>query len=101
MGLGITIMDCNRKVLTTIDDPKNFLHRLLPPANEESESLLAKIDWYGDTYFNYLQMKRFLAEWEQLPERTQVPEDRTLVANIRSLAIRCQNDRNVLKFIGD
>jgi hypothetical protein len=101
MGLDIALMDCNGKIVDTIGDPKNFLHRLLPSADEESDSLLSKIDWYGGTYFNYLQMRRFLAEWEELAMRTQTPEERVLVASIRSLAIRCQSDRSILKFIGD
>jgi hypothetical protein len=49
MGLNIVLTDCNGELIESIDDPKNFLHKLLPPADEASESVLAKIDWYGDT----------------------------------------------------
>jgi hypothetical protein len=89
------------EVLDRVDDPHNFLHGLLPPADEESHQLLAKIDWYGDTYFNYLQMKIFLDEWDQLARRAQTPEERTLLDEVRRLALRCQKDREILRFIGD
>ena len=60
MGLDIVLTDFNGESLESVGDPKNFLHRLLPPGDEASESVLAKIDWYGDTYFNYIQIKWFL-----------------------------------------
>jgi hypothetical protein len=101
MGLGIVLTDCNGKFLERVDDPKNFLHKLLPPGDEASESVLAKIDWYGDTYFNYLQIKRFLEEWDQLGHRAKTPEENELVDGVRRLATRCREDRSLLRFIGD
>ena len=101
MGLGIAVVDFRGTILDRVDDSKNFLHELLPPASEGSESMLSKIDWYGDTYFNYLQMKRFLAEWDELAKRVRTEEQQTLVSSIRKFAVRCQTDRDVLRFIGD
>jgi len=104
MGLGIVLMDFLGEILDRVDDTGNFLHRALPPADDESESTLAKIDWYGDTYFNYLQMKRFLAEWHQLAQLAQLaqtPDEQALVAAVNGLAHRCQRDRGLLRFIGD
>jgi len=101
MGMNIVLIDCNGKFVERIDDPKNFLHKLLPPADEASDSVLAKIDWYGDTYFNYLQIKRFLEEWDQLEKRVESSEEKALVAGLRQLALRCQNDRALLRFVGD
>jgi hypothetical protein len=101
MGLNVALVNYKCERLESVGDPKNFLHKLLPPVNEDSDSLLAKIDWYGDTYFNYLQMKRFLEEWDQLSKRTQNQEEQSLVEGVRNLAMLCQKDRNVLKFIGD
>ena len=69
--------------------------------DEKSPELLAKIDWFGDTYFNYLQMKDFIGEWDQLTQEAQTPEERTLVEEVRRLAVRCQKDREILRFIGD
>jgi hypothetical protein len=101
MGLGIELTDSNGKILERVDDPRNFLHRLLPPASEASGCVLAKIDWYGDTYFNYVQIKGLLEEWGQLEERAESPEESALVDGVRRLAVQCQKDRGLLWFIGD
>jgi len=101
MGLNIVLTDCNGEPIERIDDLKNVLHKLLPPADEASASVLAKIDWYGDTYFNYLQIKRFLEEWDQLEQRAESSEEKALIVALRRLAVRCQSDRALLRFIGD
>ena len=59
MGLGIILTDYTGQIFARVDDPKNFLHKLLPPAHEKSGSVLSKIDWYGDTYFNYCRSAAF------------------------------------------
>jgi hypothetical protein len=101
MGLGIAVVNHKGEILERVDDPKNYLHKLLPSSDEEAPSILTKVDWYGDTYFNYLQTKQFLAEWEQLAQRAQEGEERSLVDAVKTLALRCQHERNVLRFIGD
>lgn len=101
MGLNIVEIDFSGKALESIADPRNLLHKLLPPADEQSDTLLTKIDWYGDTYFNYLQLKRFLAEWDELGQSAQTPEEKELVTGVRRIAQRCQKDRGLLRFIGD
>lgn len=101
MGLSVVLLDCNGKVLDRIDDPRNFLHKLLPPADEGSQGVLSKIDWYGDTYFNYLQIRSFLAEWASLMKRARSAEEQTLVTKIKELASLCEKDRDILRFIGD
>lgn len=63
--MNVVLTDCNGELIESINDPKNFLHKLLPPADEASDSVLAKIDWYGDTHFNYLPIKLFLEEWDR------------------------------------
>jgi len=101
MGLNIVLTDCNGEFVERMDDPKNFLHKLLPPADEASDRVLAKIDWYGDTYFNHLQIKQFLEEWGQLEQRVESPEEKALIVGVRQLAVRCRDERNLLRFIGD
>jgi hypothetical protein len=101
MGLNIVLTDCNGEFIERIDDPKNILHKLLPPADGASDSLLSKIDWYGDTYFNHLQIGRFLKEWDRLEQRAEASEEKALIVGVRRLAVRCQNDRALLRFIGD
>jgi hypothetical protein len=83
------------------DDPKNILHRILPPGDEESGSVLSKIDWYGDTYFNYIQLRQFIKEWDQLRQRAETSEDYELIDGVKKLAIRCREERMLLRFIGD
>jgi hypothetical protein len=101
MGLAIVVTDYTGEVFDRVGDPKNFLHRLLPAADGCSTTLLTKIDWYGDTYFNYLQMGLFLNEWDQLEQRAATPEEVELVEGVRRLAERCRKDRSLLRFIGD
>jgi hypothetical protein len=74
MGLSIVVTDYSGKVFARIYDPRNFLHKLFPPSDEESATMLAKIDWYGDTCLNYLQIGQFLGEWDQLSQRTATSE---------------------------
>lgn len=101
MGLSIVVTDYSGQVFERIEDPRNLLHRLLPRSDEESVTLLAKIDWYGDTYLNYLQIKQFLEEWEQLGRACETPAEKELVDEVRRLAMRCREDRTLLRFIGD
>jgi hypothetical protein len=101
MGLSVILTNCNGELIERLDDSKNFMHRLLPASSETSDAALAKIDWYGDTYFNYLQITRFLQEWEQLEQRAESSEEKAVVAGVRQLAIRCHKDRGLLRFIGD
>jgi hypothetical protein len=101
MGLSVVLTDYTGKIFERLDDPGNILHRLLPPSDEASVALLSKIDWYGDTYFNYLQLEGFLREWDQLAKRAETRQENDLVDGIKILAKRCQNERNLLRFIGD
>ncbi len=101
MGLSIVVTDYSGAIFERLDDPRNFLHKLLPPCDEDSPDILTKIDWYGDTYFNYLQVKRFLNEWSQLEKRAETPEENKLIDGVRQMATRCRKDRSLLRFIGD
>jgi hypothetical protein len=92
MGLDIALVDEVGQTIDSVGDPKNFLHKLLPAADEDSPTLLSKIDWYGDTVFNYLQIKQFLREWGQLESAAASSEERDLLVAVRSLAVRCRND---------
>jgi len=47
MGLSITLINFKAETIDRVDDPKNLLHKLLPSANEDSDRLLAAIDWYA------------------------------------------------------
>ena len=101
MGLSIELMDCNQKVLGRVDDTTNFLHRAMPPMNEESRSLLTKVDWYGDSYFNYLQMNQFLREWSELSTPELKANEKALLEEVKKFALSAQRNRGILRFVGD
>ena len=71
MGLGIELRDEWGGQLDTVADPKNFMGRLLPQNDDPLHTILAAIDFYGDTVFNRMQMPRFLLEWSAISAKTQ------------------------------
>jgi hypothetical protein len=101
MGFDINLEKEHGEVLATVGDPKNLLHRLLERCPED-ETLLAEIDWNGNTTFNRLQIPRFLGEWETLAKHSKSPEEAKLVNEVKQLAERCASGVHLyLKFIGD
>jgi hypothetical protein len=102
MGLGIELQDDWGGKLEGVYDPKNYLHKLLPPNDDDTHPMLASIDWYGDTVFNKLQMRRFLTEWAEVLVKVQTQEERELVSKIEAIAHRVRDEVGLyLKFIGD
>jgi hypothetical protein len=100
VGLAIRLVNFKGDTLGEAGDPKNYLHRLLP-REENVHTFLAAIDWYGDTYFNYLQIGQFLKEWDEMAKGARLPEEKALIAEVRELAVRCESERELLRFIGD
>ena len=102
MGLSIELLDESGGVQETVDDVSNLLRRLLPANDDQSSPMLASIDPYGDTVFNRIQMKRFLAEWRGLWGEAQSSEERAVVTAIEAMAQRCAEGVHLyVKFIGD
>ena len=102
MGTSVALVNCIGQPLeTVVGHPNNLLHRLLPPTDEDSVTLLTKIDWYDDTYFNFLQMRLFLRERDELAKSVQTLEERQLIDAVRRLAVRCRSEPLLLAFIGD
>lgn len=101
MGLTVVIETEDGKMLEHAEDPTNILHRLLPGPNDEEYAYLGKIDWYGDTTFNYLQAASFLREWRTLASKAE-GQERVLVDRIEQMAERLLEKRHLyLKFYGD
>lgn len=46
-----------------------MLYGVIPSRDERDFPCLSRIDPYGKTVFNHLQMETFLAEWEQVRKR--------------------------------
>jgi hypothetical protein len=102
MALGIELQDEHGERLESVVDPTNLLGRLLPPNDDRSYPMLASIDPYGDTVFNRVQIERFLVEWAAISTSAQSSEERSLVAAVEKMALRCHGEVHLyLKFIGD
>ncbi|MGP0017616.1 MAG: hypothetical protein ACLPHP_03525 [Candidatus Sulfotelmatobacter sp.] len=97
--------------LQTIDNKK--LEQIVPnaletvindwlPFGDSAYPMLQYIDEYGNTIFNGLQMRGFLAEWDRLTQTLADPKQRKIALDIRRLAEECQRKpHNYLRFIGD
>ncbi len=102
MGLEVIRIDEDGHRAELLSDPKNLLHRLLPPFSDRSFPLLRFVDWYGNTIFNRMQVEELLGEWRRLYERAQSDEERQILGQIEALARRCLEEPHLyLKFEGD
>jgi hypothetical protein len=102
MGLTINLENERGKVLGSVVDPKNALHRLLREEGLQASCCLRFIDWYGDTIFNRLQMQLFLPEWTDLADHAISEEERQIIADVALLAKECRDDvHRYLRFKGD
>ena len=85
-----------------IGDPYQLLPPLFPPEDHPGYPFLGSIDLYGNTVFNRIQMRRFLAEWAYVVSQAKSTPEQELVAAIERMACRCRDDVHIyLKFIGD
>jgi hypothetical protein len=102
MGITAVLETEDGKQLGTVEDPTNVLHRVLPEAGDPRYSCLSRIDWYGDTVFNYLQAPQLLAEWETLETKEGDAETGRVLDGVRKLAELLRDERHTyLKFYGD
>ena len=102
MGMTVQLQDAGGKVLESVEDRNNILHRILPRNGADGFHCLGYIDWYADTTFNSLQAARFLEEWDRLEPTVRSPEVRQLLKSVLALAKRCRDERKLyLKFCGD
>jgi hypothetical protein len=103
MGLDIQLQDELGGMRERTVDPKNLLPDLLP-SDDKSDNypLLSRIDLYGNTVFNRIQMPRFLSEWADVAMAARTQEEQELVSEIERLARTCCAEVHLyLKFIGD
>ncbi|MDZ4258372.1 MAG: hypothetical protein U0974_10720 [Gemmatimonadales bacterium] len=102
MGITAALETEDGKSLGTVEDPTNVLHRILPEVGDTRYQCLSRIDWYGDTIFNYLQAPQLLAEWHTLENERHEAEAQRVIDGIRQLAERLRVERHVyLAFYGD
>jgi hypothetical protein len=85
--------------------PRSSIRRIIctgclrDPSKEES--LLAEIDWYGDTVFDHMQMPRFLSQWQAPARNSQSPDEEQIVEELEHLPNGANAVHLYLKFIGD
>jgi hypothetical protein len=102
MGLSIALQSETGERSGRVADGQNLLAHLLGYPDEDEYPMLASIDYYGDTVFNRMQIKRFLAEWKTLASNAKTQEDRDLLQAVERLAHECQSSvHQYLVFVGD
>ncbi len=102
MGLTIALQTARGENAGVVHDPRNLLHRLLPPFEDKTFECLRYVDWYGDTVFNRLQMDSFLGDWQRIENNANSSEESEILQRVRDLATRCKEEPHLyLRFIGD
>ncbi len=103
MGISIFVEDENGNKIGSILDPTNILHRVLPAYGNPSYKYLNRIDWYGDTTFNHLQLPDLRQEFERLAgENGRAAEELTLIYEILKMVGETGTEPHLyLKFCGD
>lgn len=102
MGLRVVLADEKGTEIESADDPTNILHRILPSIDDKTFFCLNRIDWYGDTTFNRLQIADFRQELERLIKGSAASNELALLKRISHFAARCQSEPHLyVKFYGD
>ena len=82
--------------------PFNTVLELLLPLGDTSFPMLGFIDPYGDTFFNGVQMRLFIPEWDRLMGNVTDQEDLQFLQKVREMAERCKAEPHIfLRFVGD
>ena len=101
MALTIALEDASGRTVKEVYDTHNVLLRL---EREDGGDFicLRYIDPWGDTVFNTLQMKPFLAELERIMSHTKSEWELSVLQSILQLARKCDTEIGLyLKFYGD
>lgn len=100
--IDIILEDEHGKPIKKVEGLTYLLGQFLPAHDDETSQCLRFIDPYGDTVFNRLQIKQFLAEWEKVASKAKTDEEKQLVDQVKYLAERCHREPHLyLKFYGD
>jgi hypothetical protein len=102
MPIVVKLETADGRVLETLPDPGEVLHRTLPNYDDPTFRVLTKIDWYGDAEFEASQMDHFLEELERIMPSASGPEQTDYLERLKGLALRCAAAPGCkLKFLGD
>ena len=85
-----------------VSDTSNCFFRLAQQLELRETRCFAFIDQFGDTVFNRLQMPPLLSELQALRTVATLPEEKTFIGRVETLARRCQREvHHFLRFVGD
>lgn len=102
MGLTVALEYEHGDAIDSVGDPTNLLHRLLPPPESREFRCLNRVDWYGDTVFNRMQMADVVDELQRIRKNVSAPAEEELIDKLTRLAVRGQTEPHLyLKFYGD
>jgi hypothetical protein len=103
MGLRVVLEDEQGREIESVEDPANILHQVLPSPDDNTFCYLNRIDWYGDTTFNRLQIADIRQELERLIKAPSTgPNAVSLLERIGEFAVRSQSEPHLyVKFYGD
>jgi hypothetical protein len=107
MAYKITLEDERGKQIEVLFDREGYLEILIIRSTSvenilDSTRLLDYVDFYGDTTFNVLQMKRLEIELEELRSFVETAEEHEFISSIQVLIKRAQQDGHLyLKIWGD
>jgi hypothetical protein len=100
MTMKVNVIDAGFNVLEEVELPDEFVSRLLDEAG--SGGLTRYIDEYGDTYFNSLQVRDFLAEIEAMRLPAANPVISSSLSELSRLArLAIERPHRFLVFEGD
>jgi hypothetical protein len=102
MGIEVVVEDERGSKIASLEDPTNILHRVLPARDEPGYHWLNRVDWYGDTTFNRIQINEVRQELQRLANGTRSPEELHIIQQIDALAAKIESEPHLyLKFYGD
>ena len=102
MGIEVVLEDEQGNAIENAIDPTNMLHKILPAPEDGMFRYLNRIDWYGDTTFNRLQMDGLRNELDRLSKTLTASREIELLKRIDEFAARCQSKPHLyVKFYGD
>jgi hypothetical protein len=102
MGLLVKLQAEDGVALETVEDRRNLLHRVLPGTENGEYHWASTIDFYGDTTFNYLQVRKLRGEWRKILEASDDADTRQILTRIDELLERCASGVHLyVKFSGD
>src|SRR5690242_2488835 len=102
MGLVVVLEDERGLPIASVEDPTDILVRVFPKPDDPAFHDLNRVDWYGDTTFNALQLVNVVREIRTLMEEGLDEPARALLGRILELAERCREGSHLyVKFYGD